>query len=68
MHVTTLISAAITLIGALVVLRWMPGRPAARAELAEQPEETEHEPTEAVQIPAALRADPVLRADAGAPR
>jgi hypothetical protein len=29
MHVTTLISAAITLAGALVVLAWMPGRPAA---------------------------------------
>jgi EmrB/QacA subfamily drug resistance transporter len=31
MHVTTLISAAITLLGALVVMRWMPGRAAARA-------------------------------------
>ncbi len=42
MHVTTVISAVITLIGALVVLAWMPGRPAVRAELAEgvQPEET----------------------------
>jgi EmrB/QacA subfamily drug resistance transporter len=30
MHVTTVISAAITLVGALVVLAWMPGRPAAR--------------------------------------
>jgi len=29
MHVTTLISAAITLLGAIVVLRWMPGRAAA---------------------------------------
>jgi EmrB/QacA subfamily drug resistance transporter len=29
MHLTTLISAAITLLGALVVMRWMPGRPAA---------------------------------------
>jgi hypothetical protein len=29
MHITTLISAAITLLGALVVLRWMPGRAAA---------------------------------------
>jgi EmrB/QacA subfamily drug resistance transporter len=26
MHITTLISAAITLLGALVVMRWMPGR------------------------------------------
>jgi len=31
MHVTTLISAAITLLGALIVMRWMPGRAAARA-------------------------------------
>jgi EmrB/QacA subfamily drug resistance transporter len=29
MHITTLISAAITLLGAIVVLRWMPGRTAA---------------------------------------
>jgi MFS family permease len=29
MHITTLISAAITLLGALVVMRWMPGRGAA---------------------------------------
>jgi EmrB/QacA subfamily drug resistance transporter len=28
MHITTLISAAITLLGAVVVLRWMPGRAA----------------------------------------
>src|SRR5262249_546123 len=31
MHVTTLISAAITLLGALIVIRWVPGRAAARA-------------------------------------
>jgi len=30
MHLTTLISAAITLLGALIVMRWMPGRAAAR--------------------------------------
>jgi hypothetical protein len=39
MHITTLISAAITLLGALVVLRWMPGRavaaPASRPAAAE---------------------------------
>ena len=29
MHITTLFSAAITLLGALVVMRWMPGRAAA---------------------------------------
>jgi len=59
MHVTTVISAVITLIGALVVLAWMPGRPHARAGQAgnAQPEETEHEPTEVVEIPAALRTE-----------
>ena len=31
MHITTLISAAITLLGAFVVMRWMPGRAAAGA-------------------------------------
>jgi len=31
MHLTTLISAAITLLGAVVVMRWMPGRAAAGA-------------------------------------
>jgi len=31
MHLTTIISAAITLLGALVVMRWMPGRPAVTA-------------------------------------
>src|SRR5215470_2736857 len=31
MHITTLISAAITLLGALIVMRWMPGRTAAGA-------------------------------------
>jgi hypothetical protein len=33
MHLTTLFSAAITLLGALVVMRWMPGRAAARTAL-----------------------------------
>jgi EmrB/QacA subfamily drug resistance transporter len=36
MHVTTVISAAITLAGALVVLAWMPGRPDARGEEIEE--------------------------------
>jgi len=36
MHVTTVISAAITLAGALVVLAWMPGRPGARGEASEE--------------------------------
>jgi hypothetical protein len=34
MHITTAISAVITLAGALVVLIWMPGRPSAQAEAA----------------------------------
>jgi hypothetical protein len=34
MHVTTAISAVITLAGALVVLIWMPGRPSAQTEAA----------------------------------
>jgi len=39
MHITTLISAVITLLGALVVVAWMPGRAAAarRAAAAEAP-------------------------------
>jgi DHA2 family integral membrane protein (MFS transporter) len=27
MHITTLVAAALALVGGLVVLRWMPGRP-----------------------------------------
>jgi hypothetical protein len=34
MHITTLISAAITLLGALVIVIWMPGRGAAAARAA----------------------------------
>jgi MFS family permease len=34
MHLTTLISAAITLLGAVVVMRWMPGRAAPRPATA----------------------------------
>jgi sugar phosphate permease len=34
MHITTLISAAITLLGALVIVIWMPGRSAAAADAA----------------------------------
>jgi predicted MFS family arabinose efflux permease len=67
MHVTTVISAVITLIGALVVLAWMPGRPAARAE-ENVHEDTEvvdavHEDTVVADIPAALRAEPALHAE-----
>ena len=39
MHITTLISAGITLLGAIVVLRWMPGRTAA-APAAQVPRPT----------------------------
>jgi hypothetical protein len=33
MHITTLISAVITLLGALVVVAWMPGRGARQSEV-----------------------------------
>ena len=60
MHVTTLISAVITLLGALVVLIWMPGRAAAAAAPAAQPDAAQdagHEDTVVAEIPAALRAE-----------
>ena len=41
MHVTTAISAVITLAGALVVLAWMPGRAAAAAPAAQPAEHTQ---------------------------
>jgi len=40
MHVTTAISAVITLLGALVVLIWMPGRAAARTAAVQPQAET----------------------------
>jgi EmrB/QacA subfamily drug resistance transporter len=55
MHVTTLISAAITLLGAVIVLRWMPGRaaavPAAQAPAADP---AAAEPVAAMQPAAAI--------------
>ena len=60
MHVTTLISAVITLLGALVVLIWMPGRAAAAAAPAAQPDAAQdagHEDTVVAEIPAALGAE-----------
>jgi len=39
MHITTLVAAGLALAGALVVLRWMPGRP----RTAEVPAEAGHE-------------------------
>jgi hypothetical protein len=70
MHITTLISAAITLLGAVIVLRWMPGRaavapspqapqlqqPATAAEVAE-PERSGHAVTE---LAAADGAEPAI--------
>src|ERR1700759_478614 len=58
MHVTTLVAAAISLAGALVVLRWMPGRPRTTAVmdtvLPEAPAEviTEGAPVGAAPAPA----------------
>ncbi len=46
MHITTLISASITLVGAIVVLRWMPGRAAAAP--AQQPSTAPSPATEQV--------------------
>jgi hypothetical protein len=50
MHITTLVSAGITLLGALVVVMWMPGRPPAAAgqEAAGSPA-TVSEPAHAAQ-------------------
>jgi hypothetical protein len=62
MHVTTGISAVITLIGALVVLIWMPGRAAqagaAQAEAArdERAERSAAEVPDAAEVPAGVAA------------
>jgi hypothetical protein len=62
MHVTTAISAVITLIGALVVLIWMPGRAAqagaAQAEAArdERAERSAAEVPDAAEVPAGVAA------------
>ena len=70
MHVTTAISAVITLAGALVVLIWMPGRrPAAQAGLAgsevagsevASAEVASAEAREAAGIPAGVAAEAVV--------
>ena len=60
MHLTTLISAVITLLGALVVLIWMPGRAAAAAAPAAQPDaaqDADQQDTVVAEIPAALGAE-----------
>ena len=65
MHVTTAISAVITLAGALVVLVWMPGRAAAAAPVAQPAApsgDAQHEDTVVVQIPA--EAAPLATAEA----
>src|SRR5579859_7225769 len=64
MHLTTLISAAITLLGAVVVMRWMPGRAAGagRQAPAASPRQAEAAPVPAAAEPVperALRTAPV---------
>ncbi len=54
MHITTIISAAITLLGALVVLVWMPGRTAPAASPAGAAADSA-----AVEAPAAMAAEAV---------
>jgi hypothetical protein len=58
MHITTLISAAITLLGALIIVIWMPGRGAAAVR-----------PADAEPVPAAagIAADAAIPADAESP-
>ncbi len=66
MHVTTIISAIITLAGALVVLVWMPGRKAASAAPAERAEAPAHEDTEVVDlVPADAGRQGAVAADLG---
>jgi MFS family permease len=43
MHYTTLVAAAMALLGGLVVLRWMPGKPAAEPAQAPQPQPAQAE-------------------------
>src|SRR5215472_15380175 len=40
MHITTLVAAALVLVGGFVVLRWMPGKPRPAAEVASASEES----------------------------
>ena len=40
MHITTLVAAALVLVGGFVVLRWMPGKPRPAAEVAPASEES----------------------------
>jgi EmrB/QacA subfamily drug resistance transporter len=56
MHVTTLVAAAISLAGALVVLRWMPGKPRTTVDAVP----AEIIPAEAAPVEATLEPVPVL--------
>ena len=58
MHVTTAISAVITLVGALVVLIWMPGRPAAQTGSAQ--DETAAADVAAEEVPAGVTAEAAM--------
>jgi EmrB/QacA subfamily drug resistance transporter len=68
MHVTTLISAVITLGGALVVLAWMPGRPGPDAQQTAVPEAVARAAAEpsAVAQPGPAQPEPVRVHAAGA--
>jgi EmrB/QacA subfamily drug resistance transporter len=71
MHVTTLVAAAISLAGALVVLRWMPGRPRTAAVmdtlLPEAPAEVITEGAPVGAAPAPVGAAPAATAFEAAP-
>jgi EmrB/QacA subfamily drug resistance transporter len=56
MHVTTLVSAVITLIGALVVLIWMPGRPLAGPALVTVPPDAQAEAAVPAEVGSAVPA------------
>jgi EmrB/QacA subfamily drug resistance transporter len=62
MHITTLISAAITMLGAIVVLRWMPGRPAAAPAVRTESQQATAEQAETAAVLAEID-DPVSGAE-----
>ena len=67
MHLTTLISAAITLLGALVVMRWMPGRAVARAAAPAAPTGGQAAAGGQAAVPAAAPASAAMAAAAPGP-
>jgi EmrB/QacA subfamily drug resistance transporter len=67
MHVTTLVAAAIALAGALVVLRWMPGRSGAVSAGAPAGEATAEAIGEPVRVEAATRGPVFAEAEAQGP-